>query len=141
MKMYCVMHSSNYSDSDIVDLIEPSNIVHHFSEATRWEPGEDYIDCDISLHDDFHKVVKIVEFYFYDKNEENPFAVVIDDETYCLGEKEGWEDILNSLGWTFFKDYDFDLQSVKEEAEDDLEYWIDGVANEKAWQYIEIKEY
>lgn len=134
MKHYCLMHKADYSEEDIVDMIIPTNIKHHYSPQTYWEPGEDYISCDYELNKNFNKVVQIAEFYYYDKDE--PFAVIIDNNTYCLGEKEDWQDILKSLGWVFFEcgfGMEFSEHSVKNEFDD----WIDVVVNNKAWEYVE----
>ena len=122
------------NEEDIVDMVEPTNIEHHYSPQTYWEPGEDYISCDYELDEEFNKVVQIAEFHYFD--EEEPFAVVINDNTYCLGEKEGWMDVLKSLGWVFF-DNDFDMEDKEDIVKCNLEDWLDSIANEKAWKYIE----
>lgn len=132
MKYYIPMHKSNYSDFDIADMIYPTNIQHHYSPQTYWEPGEDYIDYDCELDKDFNKVVQIAEFYYYD--EDYPFSVIIDGNTYCLGEKEGWEEVIEHLGWVFFEDL-----AMKEDLSDvewDLKDWIDNIANKKAWDIV-----
>ena len=134
MKYYCLMHRADYSESDIVDMIFPTNIEHHYSPQTYWEPGEDYVSCEYELDKDFNKVVQIAEFYYYDKDE--PFAVIIDDNTYCLGEKEGWQDVLKLLGWVFFEDR-FDMEDNEHIVKCNLEDWIDVIANNKAWEYVE----
>ena len=134
MKYYCLMHKADYSEEDIMDMIIPTNIEHHYSPQTYWEPGEDYISCDYELDNDFNKVVQIAEFYYYDKDE--PFAIIIDGNTYCLGEKEGWQDILKSLGWVFFEDR-FDMEDNEYIVKCNLEDWIDVIANNKAWEYVE----
>lgn len=134
MKYYCLMHKADYSEVDIMDMIIPTDIKHHYSPQTYWEPGEDYITCDYELDEDFNKVVQIVEFYYYDKDE--PFAAIVNDNTYCLGEKEGWEKVLESLGWVFF-DNNFDMEDNEAIVKSDLEDWLDNIANKKAWEYIE----
>lgn len=133
MKYYYPMHKTEYSEEDIKDMINPVNIKHHYSPDTYWEPGEDYISCDIQLDEEFNDVVKIAELYFYD--EDYPFAIIINGNTYCLGEKEGWEKVVEHLGWVGFEN--FDIREKLVTAEDDLECWKDGIANKKAWEIIE----
>jgi len=137
MKMYCVMHKSDYTDNDVKNMIYPYNIQHHYSRATYWEPEEDDIEYDISFEDDFHKVVQIAEFYYYDN--ENPYAVIINDNTYCLNEKDNWEEILKNLGWIFFEDWG-DISESKEHVECELEDWINKIAEDRAWEIVNEEE-
>lgn len=137
MKYYCIMHRADYSEEDIMDMVEPINIKRHYSESTRWEPGEDYITCDYTLDKNFYDVIKIAEFYYYDKDE--PFAVIVNDNTYCLGEKEEWIETLESLGWVFFEDK-FEMAQYESTVKFNFEDWLDTVANEKAWAYIKSEE-
>lgn len=138
MKYYIAMHKTDWTEEDIEGMIHSIDVKRHYSPQTYWEPGEDYIDYEIELDNDFWKVVKIVEFSYYDDNE-NPFDVVIDDNIYCLGEKEGWEDVLQSLGWSFFEN--FDMKKDFNDAKNDVEFWIDKVAELEAWEYIENEQY
>ena len=133
MKYYCVMHNVNYTDDDIKNMIHPVNIKHHYAPSTYWDPGEDYINCDPELDDSFYNVVKIAEFYFY--SNDNPFAVVIDGMTYCFNEKDGWEEVLETLGWIFFKN--FDMKENEYQAKQELQDWIEEVCNDEAWRMVE----
>ena len=127
------MHKTNYSEADIIDMIEPCNVERHYSAQTYWEPGEDYIKCDIDLNEKFKEVVQIVEFYCYG---ENPFAVVVNGNTLYLNEKDDWIKYLESLGWQFFDGPISDMKMSKSVATSDLTEWMKDIANRKAWDYV-----
>lgn len=139
MNNYIVMHKKEYSESDIMDMVNSSHVVRYYTPQTYWEPGEDYVDYIPVLDEDFNKVVQIAELHYNDKNDEDPYEAIIDNTTYSFNKKEEWIEILEKVGWVFFGDFNF--EDSKEYAEYDIKEWIDEIAEQKAWEYIENLKY
>ena len=142
MEKFIAVYNKKWKISDIEDLIDSSNVIRHYSPDTYWEPGEDYIDFDVELDNEFKEVVKIAEFYFFGENEDTlelPYAAVIDHMTYCFNEQENWEELLNYAGWNIFEDAEY--EDTREAVETKIEEWTNKIAEEKAWSYIENLKY
>lgn len=141
MKQYIAAHRSDYNLEDVQDLIEATNIIRHYSLQTYWEPGEDTLEFDVKYDKKFSEIVKIIEFDFFE-DEENPFAAAVDGWTYCLNEQAGWEDLLKSLGWVFFEnELGETYENDKETVEDKINEWAYKIAEDKAWEYIDNLKY
>jgi len=139
MKKYIIMHKSDWSENDINDLIDVDIKSYHYSPATYWEPADEDLDFEPNVDDNFWKVVKIIEFDYFDNNEEDPFAVIADGITYCFNQKPGWEDLLSSIGWDFFCNIPLSEQdySTPKAAQDAIDCWIVDTAEKMAYERIE----
>ena len=138
MYSYIAVHKTDWSEEDIKDMIYPVDVKRCYIPQTYWEPGEDYIEYNTDLDNDFWDVIKIAKFVFLGDCD-NPYAVKIDDKIYCLEEKENWDEVLQSMGWTMFEQ--FDMKNTDGAALDDVEEWIDKVVEMKAWEYVENEQY
>ena len=143
MKRYIIMHKVDWSEKNIEDMVNV--YINHYSVTpeTYYNPTEENLNYDYEVDKEFENVVKIAEFSYFDGDEENPFAVAVNDWTYCFNQKPEWLDLLRSLGWDFFyslslgdKDYD-----SKDEAEKAIQNWTAEIANEKVNNYIANGEY
>lgn len=138
MYSYIAIYKADWSEEDIEDMIYPSYVKRHYSPQTYWEPGEDYVEYKTELDKNFWNVVKIAKLIFLGESD-NPYAIKIDNRTYCLEGKENWDETLQLMGWTLFE-Y-FDIKNTESAAKADLDEWIDKVTEIKAWEYIENIKY
>lgn len=139
MKQYIAVHRSDYNLGEIKDLIEATGIIRHYSPETYWEPGEDDVEYEIELDDEFDYVVKIMELHFFGEQTEIlelPWAVVVNGLTYCFNEAENWEELLNSLGWVIFDNTLGDYEDSSAAVQRKIDEWVDEIAEQKAWDYI-----
>jgi len=143
MKYFIAVHKNNYTEDNIMDMVNPINIKHIYSPQTYWEPGEDYLEFDVEYNKNFDEVVKPIEIHFFEENEDCPYAAIINGITYCFNYAEDWEEILNDLGWKLFYDLPLSEEYVKDEKEVKtiINDWAYGLCVDKAWEIIENDKY
>ena len=141
MEQYIAVYSKEYDEEYIRDLIDADNVIRHYSPQTYWEPGEDSIEFEATVDKEFYNIVKVAKLHFFYDND-YPFAAIVNGFTWCLGENENWQKTLEAAGWKLFdnelsEDYENDAESV----ESNIQEWIDGIAEKRAWDYIDNLKY
>lgn len=141
-KQYIAIYKyATYTIQDIKDMVEIYN-VHCWHCNQTWDTPD--FDYNIEISAEFDRAVKIACVEFKDENDNFGKYVEFDGmKLQITQEGYSWFDLLQSFGWDTFANISYmeDFYNTEVEVRSCIENWIDSVAENNAWEYIENIKY
>lgn len=124
-------------NENLKEYINPYNIHYEHQNQTFWEPEYENFTYDVEIQDEFWNNILIIECW--DNNQD--YLVCVNKKWYIIKEIEELDGILDSFEYELCYEILEEAYESNQEIHRAVNEWAKEVAEEKAIEFLEEKDY